>query len=121
MTVTIVSIVIGAFFPATIGLLKGLEDLEVGGQVETIQTTALLGTARILRVLETCHSNSRKEPSAKTDVENSEGVNNNNNNNNNVAQSAQISLTLSRNPSLSSIASGRSSGIHPVSAQSCCM
>ena len=35
--------------PITKGLLKGLEDLEVGGQVETIQTTALLRTARILR------------------------------------------------------------------------
>ena len=32
-----------------------------------------------------------------------------------------LSLTLSRHPSLSSIASGRSSGLHPVSAQSCCM
>ena len=32
----------------------GLEDLEVGDRVETIQTTALLKTARILRrVLET--------------------------------------------------------------------
>ena len=29
--------------------------------------------------------------------------------------------TLSRHPSLSSTASGRSSGLHPVSAQSCCM
>ena len=36
------------------GLLKGLEDLEVGGRMETIQTTALLKTATILRrVLET--------------------------------------------------------------------
>ena len=36
------------------GLLKGLEDLEVGGRVETIQMTALLRTASILRrVLET--------------------------------------------------------------------
>ena len=35
-------------------LVKGLEDLEVGGRGETIQTTALLRTARILRrVLET--------------------------------------------------------------------
>ena len=35
-------------------ILKGLEDLEVGGRVVTIQTTALLKTARILRrVLET--------------------------------------------------------------------
>ena len=33
----------------TKGLLKGLEDLEVGGRVETIETTALLKTARILR------------------------------------------------------------------------
>ena len=34
--------------------LKGLENLEVGGRGETIQTTALLRTARILRrVLET--------------------------------------------------------------------
>ena len=31
------------------GLLKGLKDLKVGGQVETIQTTELLRTARILR------------------------------------------------------------------------
>ena len=30
-------------------LLKGLEDLKIGGRVETIQTTALLRTARILR------------------------------------------------------------------------
>ena len=54
MKVTIISIVIGAFGTVTKGLLKGLEDLEVGGRVETIQTTALLKTARILRrVLET--------------------------------------------------------------------
>ena len=52
--VTIIPIVIGAFGTVTKGLLKGLEDLEVGGRVETIQTTALLRTARILRrVLET--------------------------------------------------------------------
>ena len=38
-----------------------------------------------------------------------------------VRLSAQISMTLSRHPSLSSIASGKSSGLHPVSAQSCCM
>ena len=36
MKVTIVPIVIGAFGTITKGLLKGLEDLEVGGQVETI-------------------------------------------------------------------------------------
>ena len=49
MKVTITPIVIGAFGTVTKGLLKGLDDLEVGGRVETIQTTALLRTARILR------------------------------------------------------------------------
>ena len=34
---------------------------------------------------------------------------------------ARISLTLSRHFSLLFIASGRSSGLHPVSSQSCCM
>ena len=62
--VTIVPIVIGALGTVTKGLLKGLEDLEVGGRVETIQTRALLKTARILRrVLET-----------QTPVKNSKGV-----------------------------------------------
>ena len=50
----LISAVIGAFGTVTKGLQKGLDDLEVGGRVETIQTTALLRTARILkRVLET--------------------------------------------------------------------
>ena len=54
MKVTIIPIVIGAFGTVSKGLLKGLEDLEVSDRVETIQTTALLKTARILRrVLET--------------------------------------------------------------------
>ena len=47
-------IVLGVFGTVTKILLKALEDLEVGGRVETIQTTALLKTARIQRrVLET--------------------------------------------------------------------
>ena len=49
MKVIIIPIVIGAFGTVTKGLLKGLDDLEVGRRVETIQTTALLRTARILR------------------------------------------------------------------------
>ena len=54
MKVTIVPIVTGAFGTMTKGLLKGLEDLEVGGRLETIQMTALLRTVRIpRRVLET--------------------------------------------------------------------
>ena len=38
-----------------------------------------------------------------------------------VVRLAQISLTLSLHVSLSFIASGRSSGLHPVSSNSCCM
>ena len=38
MKVTIIPIVIGAIGVETKGLLKGLEHLEVGGRVETIQT-----------------------------------------------------------------------------------
>ena len=54
MKATIVPIVIGALGTGTKGLLKGLEDFEVWGRVETIQTTSLLKTARILKqVLET--------------------------------------------------------------------
>ena len=48
---TIIPIVVGAFGSVTKGLLKGLEDLEVGGRVETIQTIALMRTARILRII----------------------------------------------------------------------
>ena len=86
MKVTIVPIVIGAFGTITKGLLKDLEDLEIGGRVETIQTTALLRTARILRrVMETwrtcCHSNSSVKPSVNADVKNSKREYNNNNNN----------------------------------------
>ena len=54
MNLTIVPIVISALGTVSKGLLKGLMDLEVGGWVETIQTTPLPRSARILRrVLET--------------------------------------------------------------------
>ena len=54
MKVMIIPIVIDAFGTETKGLLKGLEDLEFGRRLETIQTTALLRTARIRwRVVET--------------------------------------------------------------------
>ena len=81
MQVKIIPIVIGAFGTVTKELLKGLEDVEIGRWVETIQTTALLRTARILRkVLDICcHSNSSGRPSANADVKNSKGVNNDNN------------------------------------------
>ena len=54
MKLIIIPIVIGAFGTEIKGFLKGLEDLESGGRVETTQSTPLLRTARILRrVLET--------------------------------------------------------------------
>ena len=54
MQVTIIPTVIGAFGTVTKRLLKGMEDLKVGGRVGIIQTTALLRTARILRrIMET--------------------------------------------------------------------
>ena len=54
MKMTIIPIVIGALGTVTKGLLKGLEELEVGGRVVTIQITVLLRMARIQRrVLET--------------------------------------------------------------------
>ena len=54
MKVTIITIVIEVFGTVTKGLLKGLGDSEIIGRAETIQTTTLLKTTRILRrVLET--------------------------------------------------------------------
>ena len=49
MKVTIIPIMIGAFGTVTTGLLKGLEDFEVEAGVKTIQPTALLRMAKILR------------------------------------------------------------------------
>ena len=54
MKMTIIPIVIGTFGTVNKGFLKGLKDLVITGRVDTIQTTTLLRTARILRrVLET--------------------------------------------------------------------
>ena len=53
MKVMIITIVIGALDTVTNGLEQGREDLEITGRRETVQTTALLRSARILwRVLE---------------------------------------------------------------------
>ena len=49
MKVKITPIGIGAFETVTKGLLKRLEDMEFFGRMETIQTVALLRTARIER------------------------------------------------------------------------
>ena len=76
MKVAVMLIVIGAFGTVTKGLIKRLEDLEIKVQVETIQTTALLRSAIILRrVLEICcHSDSCERSSANADMKNSQRV-----------------------------------------------
>ena len=54
MKVMVIPVVIGALGIITKVLVKGLEDLEIVGQVETIQTTILLRLARkVKKVRET--------------------------------------------------------------------
>ncbi len=48
MKVRIIPIVIGAHFTGMKGLLQGLEDLEITGRVQIIQTSVLLESARML-------------------------------------------------------------------------
>ena len=76
----VIQIVIGAFVTVAKGLVQRRGNLEIRGRVETFQTTTLLRSARILRrVLETrgdlLSRKLHEKPSAKTDVENSQGVN----------------------------------------------
>ena len=75
MKAEIIPIVIGAFGTVTKGLLKGLEDLEVGGRVVTNQQHYWKRPEyweESWRLEETCcHSISSVRPSAYTDVENS--------------------------------------------------
>ena len=49
----VIPIVIGAFDTVTKSFLQEHEDLEIRGRMETIQTTTLLKSARIIRVVET--------------------------------------------------------------------
>ena len=71
MKVTIIPIGIGAFGTVTKVLLKGLEDLEVGGRVGHYWDWPVYWEES-WRLEETCcHSNSSERPSAKTDVKNS--------------------------------------------------
>ena len=54
MKVTMIPIVIDVLGTVTKEFEQGLEDLEIGGRLEIIQTTAFVRSARILRrVLET--------------------------------------------------------------------
>ena len=66
-------IFIGALGTITEGLIRGLEQLEIGERVETIQTAALLRSVKILRsVLESCLTDTSDRPSAHADVKNKE-------------------------------------------------
>ena len=72
MKVTIIPIVVGAFGTVTKRLLKGLEDLEVGGRVDTIENMTFLEQPEYWveswGLEETFyHSNSSEKPSTKTD------------------------------------------------------
>ena len=49
MKETVIPILIGSLDTVTKGLIKELEDLEIRGRVETIKTTALLRSVRLLR------------------------------------------------------------------------
>ena len=77
MKVIIIPIVVGAFGTETKELLKGWEDLEVGGRVETIQKQPYWKRPEYWkeswRLEETCcHSICSKRPSAYADVKTSE-------------------------------------------------
>ena len=77
MNVTIIPIIVGALSTVTKRLVHGLEDLEITGRVEIIQTTKLLRSARILRrVREICCplKNAWEKPLVNADVTNSLGV-----------------------------------------------
>ena len=71
MEVTIIPIVIGALGTVNKGLAQGLEDLETTGRGDSVQTTALLRSVRILRRVQSwrleetcCHPNSSERPPA---------------------------------------------------------
>ena len=87
MKLTVIPIVIGTLGTVSKGLVLELKDSEIRGREETIQTTALLRSVRILRrVLEKtcCHSDSCEKPSVLADGKNSQKTKNNNLNKNNA-------------------------------------
>ena len=79
MKVTVIPIAICALSTVTKGLVQGVKDLEIRGRVETIQTSASLRSARILRrVLETwrtcCRLDLSKRPSANAGEKSSQMI-----------------------------------------------
>ena len=82
MKVTVIPFVIGSLGIIPKGLIKVLENLEIRGQMETIQTAALLRSycEESWRREETCcHSISIERPSANADVQKLSRCNNKNN------------------------------------------
>ena len=72
MKATFTSIVIGALGTVIEGLLKRLEDFEIRGRVETIQTLAVRLAwipRRVLKIRwDLCHSNASERPSVNADM-----------------------------------------------------
>ena len=73
MKATVIPVVIDALGKITKGLVQGLEDLEIRGRVDSIQNTASLRSAKILKIVtETCcPTDSSEKPSANVGVKNS--------------------------------------------------
>ena len=65
---TVIPIVICELGTISKRLVNGLEDLQIRGQVETIQTTALLTSARITRRVLNTWGDSSEKPSANAGV-----------------------------------------------------
>ena len=51
MKMTVIPIVMGTFGTVTKGLVQGLQDFEKRGLLESLDTTALLRSVRILRIV----------------------------------------------------------------------
>ena len=80
MKVTVIPLVIGAFGTIPRWLVRELEDLEIRGQVETIQTPALSRSAKYWeeswKLEETCcHENAREKPPVNAGMKNSKRSN----------------------------------------------
>ena len=96
MQVTIILIVIGAFGTVTKGLLKGLEDLEVGRPSKLQHYWERPEYwEKSWRLEETCcHSNSSERPSANADVKNSKRDKNNDNNDSSRGKNTKMFLPV---------------------------